>query len=279
MSSRYRAWAPPEGGQVKRPVGRELVALGLRQILLARVNGTVEHGVVAHADLVGLLEYTNEGERVAAAHVAAHGDADGVVGVCGAAQAEQAAAEEQVRQRAERNRRTRLREAAQLVIGEPDPVAGGELRSQQPVFFVDVRVVVATGEVVVRCANLGRVLGDVRVDPAVVVLLLQLPAAVHHFPRAAHSEARRDGVEIPALAVVALDQPLGLAVEFIRCDEEVVGRETVDAGQARDHAHVAAGRLVEELLGRDRAAGGERQAGRRAAGQEGVEEVPAAVRA
>ena len=115
----------------------------------------------------------------------------------------------------------RLREAAQLVIGEPDPVAGGELRSQQPVFLVDLRVVVATGEVIVRCAHLGRVLGDVGVDPAVVVLLLQLPAAVHHLPCAAHSETRRDGVEIAALAVVALDEPLGLAVEFIRRDETV----------------------------------------------------------
>ena len=153
-------------------------------------------------------------------------------------------------------------------------MAGGELRSQQPVFFVDVRVVVATGEVVVRCANLGRVLGDVRVDPAVVVLLLQLPAAVHHFPRAAHSEARRDGVKIPSLTVVALDQALRLAVEFIRCDEEVVGRKTVDSGQASDHAHITPSRLVEKLLRRDRAAGGERQACRRAPGQEGVEEVP-----
>ncbi len=87
-------------------------------------------------------------------------------------------------------------------------MARRELRSQQPVFFVNVSVVVAIREVVARCANLGRVLGDVRVDPAVVVLLLQLPAAVHHFLRAAHSEARRDGVEIAALSVVPLDQTL-----------------------------------------------------------------------
>ena len=204
----------------------------------------------------------------------AHGDADGVLGVCSAAQAEEAAAEEQVRQRTKRNRRARLREATQLVIGEPDPVARCELRSQQSVFLVDLRVVVATGEVVVRCANLGRVLGDVRVDPAVIVLLLQLPAAVHHFPGAAHSEAWRDGVEIAALAVVALDQTLGLAVEFIRRDEDLGRRETVDSGQAGDHAHVAPSRLVEELLRRDRAAGGERQACCRAPGQQGVEEIP-----
>ncbi len=94
-----------------------------------------------------------------------------MLGVCSAAQAEEAAAQEQVRQRAERNRCACFRKAAQLVIGEPDPVAGGELRSQQPVFLVNLRVVVGTGEVVVSCANLGRVLGDVRVDPAVVVLL------------------------------------------------------------------------------------------------------------
>ncbi len=74
--------------------------------------------------------------------------------------------------------------------------------------------------------------------------------------------------------MVALDQPLGLAVEFIRRDKDVVGRETVDAGQTSDHAHVTPSRLVEELLRRDRAAGGKRQACRRASGQQGVEEVP-----
>ncbi len=141
-------------------------------------------------------------------------------------------------------------------------------------FFVNARVVVAIGEVLARSAKLRRVLGDVRVDPAVVMLLLQLPAAFHHFIRATHREARGDGVEVAAFSVVALDQTLGLSVEIIRRNHGAGGRETVDAGQARDHTHVASRRLVEELLRRYWAAGGECQAGCRAPGEQGVEEIP-----
>ena len=74
--------------------------------------------------------------------------------------------------------------------------------------------------------------------------------------------------------MVPLDQSLAVAVEVLGRDA-IVGRgEAVDAGQAGDQPHVAPCGLVEQLLGRDRRGGGERLAGRRAAGQQVVEEPP-----
>ncbi len=112
------------------------------------------------------------------------------------------------------------------------------------------------------------------VDPAVLMLLLQLPAALHHLGRADAREARRDGVKVPAPAVVALDQPLGFAVEVVRRDQEIVRCQAVNPGQAGHHAHAAPGRLLKKLLGGHRAAGGEGHGRGRAAGQQCVEKVP-----
>jgi hypothetical protein len=67
--------------------------------------------------------------------------------------------------------------------------------------------------------------------------------------------------------VVALDEPLGFAVEVVGCDEEIVRCEAVDSRQAGNDAHTAPGRLVEKLFGGHRAAGGEGHGGGRAAGQ------------
>ena len=65
-----------------------------------------------------------------------------------------------------------------------------------------------------------------RVDPAIRMLLLELPAAIHHLGRATHGETRRDRIEVAALAMVALDQPVRLAVEVIRRDADLVGRQS-----------------------------------------------------
>jgi hypothetical protein len=43
----------------------------------------------------------------------------------------------------------------------------------------------------------------------------QLPAALHQGCGAAHGAARRDGVEVSAFAMIALDQLLGFAVEVL----------------------------------------------------------------
>ena len=109
---------------------------------------------------------------------------DRVLGVGGPAEAEQAAAEEQVRQRAERDGRARLREPAELVVGEPDAVAGREFRPEQPVLLVDVGVVVAVGEA--RAATVRS--SDGFSEMWVLIqqsgcFLLQLPAALHHLGR------------------------------------------------------------------------------------------------
>jgi hypothetical protein len=93
-------------------------------------------------------------------------------------------------------------------------VAGNELRPQQSVFFVDVSVVVATGEVVVAGELDGSemcVLTQQSLCPA------SMPAAVHI--SAAYSEPGRDGVET-ALAVARSIRRCDLA-EVIRCDHEV----------------------------------------------------------
>src|SRR5262249_32018009 len=215
-----------ERGQVVAAIGVDLAPLGLGHVLFAGVDRAVEHRVVAHADLVGLLQHADEAEGVAAAHVAAERDPDRVLGGGGAADPEQAAAEEQVRERAERDRGAGLREPAELVLREPDAVAGRELRPEQPVLLVDVGVVVAVGELEPGRPQLGRVLRDVGVDPAVGVFFLELPAGLHHLVGAADGEPGCDCVEVPALAVVLLDQPLGLAVEVLRADDRVGGGET-----------------------------------------------------
>ena len=151
---------------------------------------------------------------------------------------------------------------------------GDEFRPQQSVLLWTCGVVGAIGVVdVARCG-----VSDGFSEMCVLIQqslcsCFELTAAIHHLGGAAHGETRRDGVEVAALAVVALDQPLRLLVEVIRGDDRFVGGEAVDAGQAGDHAQVAPRRLVEEHLGRDRAAGRERQAGRRAPGEQGIEEV------
>jgi len=103
-----------------------------------------------------------------------------MLGVEGAPEAEQAAAQEQVRQRTEGNGRARHGEAAQLVARQPDTVPGNEFRCQEAVFGMHRRVIGAIRELGVHKPHLGGVLGDVGVDPAVRVLLLELPAAFEH---------------------------------------------------------------------------------------------------
>ncbi len=241
--------------------------------MFARVHGAIEHGVVAEANLVSLLEHTHHAEGVAAAHIAAQGEPDGVLGIGRPAQAEQAAPQEQVRKRAEGYSGARGRKAAEFVVRQPDPMAGNELRPQESVLGVDVGVVVAIGEVNARSAQFRRVLRDVGVDPAVLVRLLQTMATLHHRARATHRKTRRDGVQIAAFTVIAIDQFLRFLFEVFGRDADLRRSETVDAGKAGDHAQVAPGGLVEEFLSRDRAAGRERQTGGGTAGEESVEEI------
>ena len=136
------------------------------------------------------------------------------------------------------------------------------------------RVILTIRELGVHKPHLRGVLGDVGVDPAVLMLLLQLPAALQHLGRADAREAGRDGVKVPAPAVVALDEPLGFAVEVVGRDQEIVRCDAVDPGQAGHDAHAAPGRLLKKLLGGHRAAGGEGHGRGRAAGQQCVEKVP-----
>jgi hypothetical protein len=74
--------------------------------------------------------------------------------------------------------------------------------------------------------------------------------------------------------VVALDEPLGFAVEVVRRDQEIVRSEAVYPRQAGNDAHAAPGRLLEKLLGGHREAGGEGHGRGRAAGQQCIEKVP-----
>ena len=84
------------------------------------------------------------------------------------------------------------------------------------------------------------------------MLALQPLAGGHEIGRCAEREARRDGVEVPAPAVVALDQPLAVAIEVVGAVDIVRRRQAVDAGEARDQPHVATTGLVEQLFGGDR---------------------------
>jgi hypothetical protein len=50
----------------------------------------------------------------------------------------------------------------------------------------------------------------------------------HHLGAADAREAGRDGVEVPAVAVVALDETFRFAVEVVRRDQEIVRCQSVD---------------------------------------------------
>ena len=215
------AFGAAERGEVEAAVGLELVALGLGQVLLAGVDRAVEHGVVAHADLVGLFQHADACRRRCRRPCRCRA-------TCGPRCSGSVA-------RPRRNRplpRNRF-DSGQNATAAPAFEKPAELvvrrarRRGRPVNFGPSRPCFSwTASVVVRSrgsarrhvADLGRVLGDVRVDPAVRVLLLELPAASIISGGAADGEARRDRVEVAALAVILLDQPLAVAIEVLGRD-------------------------------------------------------------
>ena len=81
-------------------------------------------------------------------------------------------------------------------------MAAGEFRTDQVELLVDAEIVVAVGMFDQHAAAFGRVLGDVGVDPAVRMLVLETLTRLEQFRRGTEGEAWRDGVEVAALVVI-----------------------------------------------------------------------------
>jgi hypothetical protein len=75
-------------------------------------------------------------------------------------------------------------------------------------------------------------LRQVRVDPAVRMLALQALAGGHQVGRGDVGVTRRDSVKAAPLPVVALDQPLAVAIEVLGAESKVGRRRAIEAREA-----------------------------------------------
>lgn len=106
---------------------------------------------------------------------------------------------------------------------------------------------------------------------------LQAFAGREQLGAGAQGEAGGDGVEIAALAVIAVNEALGVRVEILGRVGEVLRHVLIDAGEARDDTHIAAAGFLEEGFGGDGGGRGEGLAGGGAGRQQRIKEADRAL--
>ena len=171
-------------------------------------------------------------------------------------QIEQAAADEQVRGRAERGDRARVRQALQLLIREMQTVTEDRARPEQPAAVVHVGVAPGAREQPADRGDLLVVLGQMRLQVGVRMLAQQRARGLQLSLARGHRKTWRDRVQLPAASVPGLEQRFGFSIAALGGIGERGRSAPVHHHLAGDHARVAPLRLGEERvdrLGVDRA--------------------------
>ena len=110
-----------------------------------------------------------------------------------------------------------------LALGQVNAVAEERARAEQPGAVVDVEIVAGSGKPRRHGRDLGVVLGEMGLQPAVGMLGQERSGCLELGLARGHGEARRDGVAEPALAVPARDQRLAVVVAALRRVAQALG--------------------------------------------------------
>ncbi len=153
-------------------------------------------------------------------------------------QVEQAAAEEKVRGRAERDGRTGLGQARAFVVTQVHAMGEHRAFAEQMVVVVDVQITFALWKQLLDPLHLLQVFTDVGLHVQVWIFPEQLTGQGQLLGRAGGGEAWGHGVVQAALAVPALDQRLALGVARFGGVDQVVRGVAVHHHFAGDHAQV-----------------------------------------
>ena len=200
--------------------------------------------------LVALGQGLQHGVAGAAADVAGQADAQMQDRVMRLGHVEEPRTDEEVGRGAEDGHRAALAEQPPLLVAEVDAVAEERARAQQAETLVDLGVALGPGEELVHRLDLAAVLAQVGLQVAVRVLLQQRARRLELRLGRGDGEARRHRIELPPLAMPALDEGLGVGVGALCGVAERGRRAPVHQHLAGDHARVAAVGLGEEGLRR-----------------------------
>jgi len=161
--------------------------------------------VAHHLHVVGDEALLEQAEAGARADVRAHPEAHAVRDLAG--HGEDARAQEGVAGRAVRDRRVRVVEPVQFVVGDVDVVGEHAAIAEQARVLVGAEVVLRVREQLPDELDLARALLHVAGEAGGRVLGQQGLTGLEHRAGARHGEPGRDGVAQPAAVVPALDEP------------------------------------------------------------------------
>src|SRR5690606_29915493 len=137
---------------------------------------------------------------------------------------EQTRAEEQVGGRAEDGDGAAVRQSVRLALRQMDAVAEQGTLAEQPVMFVDVGVIARPWVEFPGESDLGMVLRKMRLHVQVWKLMHERTGHLHLLGRGGDREARRDRIELTALAMPVADQRLRVVVAALRRVENAIRR-------------------------------------------------------
>ena len=232
----------------------------------------VEPRAVQRQDLVGLVEGPQHRIAGARADVGRYGLAHARRGKAGVV--EEAAAEKEVRGRAEDRHRPGLRQRAPLAPGQMDAMAEEAARAEQAVAFVDPEVILRLGVEGQGEVDLGPVLRQVGLDEGARRLGGQGLRHLHLRRGRGDREARRDRHMGAAPAVPGGEQGLRVVIGGLRGVAHPVGAVAVHHHLAADHPHSPRRGGGEIGLGRSGMRRAKGDTGRGALTQQLVEEGP-----
>ena len=128
----------------------------------------------------------------------------------------EAAAEKEIGGGTEGDACVRVPHSAKLILREIDRVTRHETLPHKTVLLVNTKVILAVGKEFQHGSNLGGILRQVSLNPAVRVLLGQSPGHLQLFMGAAEGEARSDAVETAVYLVKSFQKLLGTVVKTLR---------------------------------------------------------------